>query len=103
LTRNFVSLSALLRPLRPSRWATQDEPHFAINFFDPDALFQHIETSWQAKRNPLVAGSDHDGVDANHESVPAARISKIGRAKGFLFNANLIQTPNDPIWRQDAD
>ena len=104
LTGNFVPLSALLRPLRPSRWAAQDEPHFAINFFDPDALFQHIETSWHANKNPLVAGSSHDGagVDVDHESVPAARISKIGRAKGFFFNANLIQTPDDPIWRQDA-
>ncbi|NBQ52808.1 MAG: hypothetical protein EBU49_04420, partial [Proteobacteria bacterium] len=81
--------------LRPSRWAAQDEPHFAINFFDPDALFQHIETSWHANKNPLVAGSDH-------ASVPAARISKIGRAKGFAFNANLIQPPDDPIWQQDA-
>ncbi len=89
LTGNFVPLVALLRPLQPSRWAAQDEPHFAINFFDPDALFQHIERSWRAEQNPLGAGPD-------------AQVSKLGRAKGFLLNASQIHPPDEPIWRLGA-
>ncbi len=91
LTGNFVPVQSLLRPLRPSRWATPDETQFTINFFDPDALFQHIESAWKAGLNPLGAGTDQT------PAIPA-QMSNIAQAKGFILNANLIHAPTEPIW-----
>jgi hypothetical protein len=86
LTGNFVPPLALLQPLRPLRWANANEPHFAINFYDPDSLFQHVESSWNHGMNPL-------GLD----STTAIR-TNMGRAKGFIFDATTVETPAEPIW-----
>jgi hypothetical protein len=88
LTGHFVPLMALLRPLRPLRWARPDEPHYAVNFYDPDALVRHIESSWNAGRNPL----GDDTAAGNPD------FTMMGIAKGFVFDATAVRTPNDPVW-----
>ena len=89
MTGHFVPLAALLRPIRPLRWARETEPHFAVNFYDPDALVRHLESSWNGGRNPL----------GDHEIKSFPDFTMMGIAKGFVFDATAVPTPDDPIWQ----
>jgi len=92
MTGHFVPLAALLRPIRPLRWARETEPHFAISFFDPDALVRHLESSWNAGRNPL----------GGREIKTSPDFTTMGIAKGFVFDATTVPTPDDPVWQQPS-
>lgn len=84
-TGDRVPVLRLLRPLRQSRWAHEKEPHFKIDFFDPDALHESIVKAWDSKQDPV-------GLQA------VGKRSRIKAAKGFLFDASSVATPTDPIW-----
>jgi len=92
LTGNFVRVMDLIRPLRPSRWAKPEEPHFLIQFYDPEALFLNLREDYQAKSHPL--GDDVSGA------MPVRFVSD-QKVAGFELDANNIPTPDENIWLHD--
>ena len=102
LTGRFVPMTALLRPLLPSRWATEAESHYGVNFFDPDALFRHIENSWREGNNPLggvgTRTSSLEGLGTNNAETIPAELTRLGAAKGFVLDAREVPVPDEAIW-----
>ena len=67
------------------RWATEDEPHRKLSFWDPDEMHRWLKRTWnQEKKSP----------------TGTYELFYRGKAKGLRVNRTWVPTPNDSFWRE---
>ena len=87
LTGRFVpSIFFFVRPLWARKWAGASEPHFYIEFYDPELLHHHIWNRWHRTQSPVDNGD-----------MPA-KITQNGITRGFIVDATSAPVPDEPFW-----
>ena len=71
--------------MRRTRWAEQNEAHFPILFWDPETMYNWVESVWS-------------GESDAEPQLPYTR-ARMGNAVGLIVDATAVPTPTEPIWR----
>ncbi len=75
-----------VRPFWARRWAGPYDPHYFIEFQDPELLYRHIWNRWQQGLSPVDNGD-----------MPAT-LTQTGNTRGFIVDATSVPVPEEPFW-----
>lgn len=87
LTNNVINIWDAFEDF-PTSWAKSDEPHFQIEFWDPDLMALWVDQKYE---------------DWKQNSFLGLQTFKLGSSKNIIIDKRYVPTPNEPLFLEYTD